>query len=154
MLPIAPDEWWIQEEVSYFLASNVYKLFKAILPDPAANKYYPKYFCSTSLPVRFKPNRVRWIYLSHVQSLNAPWWIDWGAGYVIRKFSRMKGTPHRIDLSKIDFEALRRSSTRKGSILKLKGLRVAISNKLSAMVRLNKSRVDYAQKFQELIKWI
>jgi len=58
-----------------------------------------------------------------------------------------------IDLSKIDFGALAKKfkeSSRKN--LELEGLKAAIRAQLDKLIRLNKSRVDYLEKFEELIE--
>jgi len=57
-------------------------------------------------------------------------------GLFIKEVLEDEGTPHRIDLSKIDFEALRKKFDKEGKHIETERLRVAISNKLSAMVRL------------------
>jgi type I restriction enzyme R subunit len=58
-----------------------------------------------------------------------------------------------IDLSKIDFEALRKRFT--GSKQKntdLEVLKAAIRAQIEKMVRFNKTRTDFQQKFEELIE--
>jgi type I restriction enzyme R subunit len=61
--------------------------------------------------------------------------------------------PGVIDLSKIDFAALAKKfkhSSKKN--LDLEVLKAAIRAQLDKLIRLNKSRVDYLQKFEELIE--
>jgi type I restriction enzyme R subunit len=58
-----------------------------------------------------------------------------------------------MDLSKIDFEALRnrfKESKHKNTDLEL--LKAAIRAQLEKMIRLNKTRADFAEKFEELIE--
>ncbi|RPI75776.1 MAG: DUF3387 domain-containing protein, partial [Desulfobacteraceae bacterium] len=72
-------------------------------------------------------------------------------GYVIREPSVSYGDDHLIDLSKIDFEKLAEKfkSGRKRTINeRLKG---AVAQKLIAMVRLNRARMDYLEQFQAMI---
>jgi type I restriction enzyme R subunit len=58
-----------------------------------------------------------------------------------------------MDLSKIDFEALRRrfkESKQKNTDLEV--LKAAIRAQLEKLIRLNKTRADFAEKFEELIE--
>ncbi len=56
-----------------------------------------------------------------------------------------------IDLSKIDFEALRKQFERTRDNADVERLKNILSFKLKEMVRLNSSRVDYQERFQKLI---
>ncbi|HEY1084713.1 MAG TPA: HsdR family type I site-specific deoxyribonuclease, partial [Prosthecobacter sp.] len=58
-----------------------------------------------------------------------------------------------LDLSKIDFEALRQRFTEsKHKNTDLEELKAAIRAKLDKLIRLNKTRADFAEKFEELIE--
>jgi len=58
-----------------------------------------------------------------------------------------------IDLSKINFEALRkRFENKKPSNTDVERLKAAVRAQLERMVRLNPTRADYLEKFQELIE--
>jgi type I restriction enzyme R subunit len=58
-----------------------------------------------------------------------------------------------IDLSKIDFEALRsRFKESKHKNTDLEVLKAAIRAQLEKLIRLNKTRADFAEKFEELIE--
>jgi type I restriction enzyme R subunit len=72
-------------------------------------------------------------------------------GYIIRELSSPFGDEHWIDLSNIDFEKLAEKfkTSRKRTINeKLKG---QVAQKLMAMVRLNRTRMDYMERFQAMI---
>jgi type I restriction enzyme R subunit len=72
-------------------------------------------------------------------------------GYVIRETNAPYGDKHWIDLSKIDFEKLAEKfkTGRKRTLNeKLKG---TVAQKLMAMVRLNRTRMDYLERFQAMI---
>ncbi len=57
-----------------------------------------------------------------------------------------------IDLSKIDFEALaKRFDKKKPTSSDLERLKAAVKAQLERMVRLNRTRADYLEKFQQLI---
>jgi type I restriction enzyme R subunit len=58
-----------------------------------------------------------------------------------------------FDLSKIDFEALRKKFHKnKPTNTDLERLKAAVRAQLERMVRLNRTRADYLEKFQELIE--
>src|SRR5204862_384847 len=72
-------------------------------------------------------------------------------GFVIRE-SAEGGAPI-IDISKIDFEALaKRFAKSKHKNLEIEQLKAAIRAQLEKLIRLNKTRTDYAEKFEELIE--
>jgi len=65
----------------------------------------------------------------------------------------LEGSSPPIDLSKINFEALAerfKQSTHKNT--DLEALKAAIAVKLEKLVRLNRTRADFAEKFEELIE--
>lgn len=73
-------------------------------------------------------------------------------GYIICKTSASDEDEHKIDLSGIDFEVLANKfkTGRKRTINeRLKG---TVAQKLMKMVRLNRTRMDYLEKFQAIIE--
>jgi type I restriction enzyme, R subunit len=68
-------------------------------------------------------------------------------GYVIRP----SATANYIDLSQIDFDALRAEFDKGRKATEAQKLRGAISLKLTRMVRLNHTRIDFLQEFQKMI---
>ena len=56
-----------------------------------------------------------------------------------------------VDLSRIDFDALRARLAASKKHIEAEKLRGIINSKLDQMVRLNRSRLDYREKFEELI---
>ena len=69
------------------------------------------------------------------------------AGLTIRE-----GGPPAIDLSKINFEALaERFKTSKHKNTEIEALKAAIRARLDRMVQLNRTHVDFAEKFEALI---
>ena len=133
------------------LAGNVRKLFKAILPDPDANKYYPKYSLFNVLADKIiaESGDVDISqFMSKVEKL-----LDesiGAEGYVIREPLAPYGE-HVTDLSKIDFEGLRKKFQRERKHIQAEKLRGVINSKLTQMVRLNKTRINFMEKFQQLI---
>ncbi|HLL78457.1 MAG TPA: type I restriction enzyme endonuclease domain-containing protein, partial [Ktedonobacteraceae bacterium] len=71
--------------------------------------------------------------------------------YVIRESSGSYDTSARLDLSQIDFDALSRHFARAHKHTEVEKLRGAVSSKLTRMVRLNKSRASFQERFQRMI---
>jgi type I restriction enzyme R subunit len=128
------------------LAGEVDRLFKAILPDTRAGE--------------FSPRRKMFVVLADkIRALVSPADISGVMGaiedlldesveakeYVIRE------TGVIWDLSKIDFEALKRQFERGRKCTEAEKLRGTINAKLRRMVRLNRSRMDYLEEFQRMI---
>ena len=58
---------------------------------------------------------------------------------------------HVLDMSKVDFDALKKIFDNSRKHIEIDRLRGKISAQLQAMLRRNKSRLDYAAKFEQLI---
>lgn len=133
-------------------SNYVNRLYKAILPDQQA-----KEFSREVRPLKVISDKIRQLTpsadISQVmesvsdlldRSVSAE-------GYVIPERTFVAGDEPLIDLSDIDFEALAEKfkAGRKRTINeKLKG---SLSQKLLGMVRLNRTRIDYMEKFQAMI---
>ena len=68
-------------------------------------------------------------------------------GYVIKP----SATANYIDLSQIDFDALRAKFDKGRKATEAQKLRGTIAQKLVRMVRLNHTRIDFLQEFQKMI---
>lgn len=133
------------------LAGNVRKLFKAILPDPDANKYYPKYSLFNVIADKIIAESGD-VDISQVMS-KVEKLLDesiGAEGYIISEPLATYGE-HVTDLSKIDFETLRKKFDKERKHIQAEKLRGAINSKLTQMVRLNKTRINFMEKFQQLI---
>ncbi len=134
------------------LANTVYRLYKAVLPDPAAHE-----FAFLVTPIQVIADKIRSLIppaditevMQQVEAL-----LDESIateGYVIREPIPAYGDGHLIDLSNIDFEKLAEKfkTGRKRTVNeKLKG---QVEQKLMTMVRLNRTRIDYMERFQSMI---
>jgi type I restriction enzyme R subunit len=69
-------------------------------------------------------------------------------GYVIRPSATAQ---NYIDLSKIDFEALREKFEKGRKPIEVQKLRGQIAQKLVQMVRLNRTRMNFLEEFQKMI---
>ena len=130
------------------LANTVQRLYKAVLPDPAARE-----FAAEVIPIQVIAYKIRSLIppadisqvMQQVEEL-----LDRSIsteGYII---DPDKDDP-LIDLSKIDFEKLAEKFKpgRKRTLNeKLKG---SVARKLTDMVRLNRTRMDYLERFQAMI---
>jgi len=135
----------------FILASNVNRLFKAILPDPEAGK-----FSEQSRLVKVISDKIRSLspevdisaVLGKVKNL-----LDDSIeieDYKIKYPAELYGV-HRIDLSQIDFKALKKKFIEGKKHIEAEKLKNLIKKKLTKMVNLNHSRLNFLQRFQELI---
>ena len=134
------------------LVNAVQRLYKAVLPDSTAGE-----FAAEISPIQVIADKIRSLIppadislvMQQVEGL-----LDRSIateGYVIREAVAPYGSEHWIDLSNIDFEKLAEKfkAGRKRTVNeKLKG---TVAQKLMAMVRLNRTRMDYLERFQEMI---
>jgi len=131
------------------LAGDVNKLYRAILPDRQANEFSP--ICRLLGVVAEKirsltPQADISDVMEEVEEL-----LDESVaaeGYVI---SDRGGKYKTADLSKIDFEALKQKFEKSRKRIEAERLRGLINNQLAKMVRWNKSRMDYLERFQQMI---
>ncbi len=124
-------------------------LYRAVKPDPAAIEFSVRVagIATLAAAIRAKlspnPPDIATILKQIGELLD-----DSITGLQIRE-----GGPPAIDLSKINFEALAerfKQSTHKNT--DLEALKAAIAAKLEKLVRLNRTRADFAEKFEALIE--
>lgn len=134
------------------LSSQVSKLFKAILPDPQANRFYEKCTLFTVIADKIKSvsgevditdvtGKVEHLLDESIEA----------EGYIIREPHEPHGD-HIIDLSQIDFDVLRKKFLEGRKNTQIARIKAAIESKLDSMVRFNRSRIDFLEKFQQLIE--
>ncbi|MCG7853524.1 MAG: DUF3387 domain-containing protein, partial [Methanosarcinaceae archaeon] len=134
------------------MANTVYRLYKAVLPDPATHE-----FATQVTPIQVISEKIRSLtppadisqVMQHVEEL-----LDLSIateGYTIPRLGAHYGDEHLVDLSKIDFEKLAekfKAGHKRTENEKLKG---TVAQKLMTMVRLNRTRMDYLERFQAMI---
>jgi type I restriction enzyme R subunit len=131
------------------LTGNVVRLYKAILPDPAAMEFAPVKACLAMLAEKirsFLPEANIDDLMDKVDQL-----LDESiatVGYVIHATEETD----RIDLSQIDFEALKAHFDKGRKRTEAEKLKAAVSDKLADMVLRNKTRADLVEKFKKLIE--
>ena len=131
------------------LVGSVTRLYKAILPDHKANEFAPTKTCLAVLADKirlFTEEANIDDLMTKVGSL-----LDESVstvGYVIH--STEKVVP--IDLSSIDFEALKAHFSKGHKRIEAEKLKGAVAKKLTAMVQVNKTRADLLEKFKKMIE--
>ncbi len=134
------------------LAVNVAKIYRAILPDPAANGFGPSQKLITVIAVKIRsltPKADISDIMGEVEDL-----LDQSIateGYIIQDPSEQSDVSKYLDLSQVNFEALKEAFEKGHKRIETEKLRASIENKLAQLIRLNKSRMDYLEKFQEMI---
>lgn len=127
------------------LTSRVKLLFQAILPDPRASQFSPTcalfFMLAEMIRSLAEPVDISGVVGKIEEVLD----VSIGPSYTI------KDGPKMLDLSKIDFEAIRNHFKTGYKRAEIEKLKAAITAKLHAMVSLNRMRVDFLEKFQKLI---
>ncbi len=133
-------------------ANKVQRLYKAVLPDPHARE-----FSGLIAPIVVIAEKIRSLTpvadISHVmgQIENLLDRSIAAEGYIIRDKDAEYGEGKLVDLSGFDFERLAEEfkiGRKRTLVERLKG---TISQKVMAMVRLNRTRIDYLERFQKMI---
>lgn len=134
-----------------FLAHErlVSTLYRAVKPDPSALEFAGRAACLATLAeairARISPNPPD---ISQVMGLIGGLLDESITGHEIRESG-----PPPLDLSKINFEALaKRFQASKHKNTDLEMLKAAIRAQLEKMIRLNRTRADFASKFEALIE--
>jgi len=135
------------------LANTVNRLYRAVLPDPSAHEYSrevaPIKVIADKIRALIPPADISQVMQEMEELLDRSVSAE---GYVIREPTEPYGSDHRIDLTNIDFEKLAEKfkKGRKRTINeRLKG---QIASKIMKLVRLNRTRMDYLEKFQAMIE--
>jgi len=124
-------------------------LYRAVKPDPSALEFASRVACLTTLAEAIRamlnPNRSD---ISQVMGQINGLLDESITGHEIRESG-----PPALDLSKINFEALaQRFKESKHKNTDLEVLKAAIRAQLEKMIRLNRTRADFAEKFEALIE--
>jgi type I restriction enzyme, R subunit len=135
------------------LASRVSRLFKAILPDAAANELAPLSvlvsYLAAKIHAETDPPDIGAVMSDVEALLNDSIATE---GYRIAPGIGPASHPEAlVNLSEIDFAALQARFAQGHKRTEAEKLKRLISGKLAAMVAVNASRMDLAEKFQALI---
>ena len=153
-IQVAADRLMAPEAIKRdFLALEalVSSLYRAVKPDPVAVEFVQRCGCLAAIAQCIRtvtePPDISHI-MQGIQSL-----LD--ESIAAEPFTIQQRTANygQIDLSKINFEALRkRFENKKPSNTDVERLKAAVRAQLERMVKLNPTRADYLTKFQELIE--
>jgi type I restriction enzyme R subunit len=130
-------------------AGSVETLFKSLLPDAAANEFGPirKVFAMIAGKIRadIPPVDISAVMSDVEALLNRS--IAAG-GYVMPPVAN---EANYIDLSLVDFEALKAQFDKGRKTTEAQKLRAQITQKLARMVKLNPTRMDFLEEFQKIV---
>ncbi|HEX7371140.1 MAG TPA: type I restriction endonuclease subunit R [Rhodanobacteraceae bacterium] len=132
------------------LADRVARLFKAILPDRAADELAPQAvlvaYVAKTIRSKIEQPDISAV-LSDVEALlNDSIATD---GYAMPAIGKPEAL---VNLSEIDFDALKQRFSEGRKFTEAEKLKRLIEGKLAQMVRQNHSRVDLAEKYERLIE--
>lgn len=128
------------------LAGRVALIYRAILPDSSASQFAPHCALYTTLADMIRALLPPVDISGVMQQIEGVLDKSIGAsGYAIKEEAKP------LDLSQIDFEALRQFFKTSRKRAEIEKLRAMITAKLQSMIAQNRTRLDFLEKFQELI---
>ena len=131
------------------LSRDVNRLYKAILPDPAAGEFSAKrtllFILAEKIRSLAPPTDISEVQQEIEDVLDSSIASD---GYIIR----WQKQDERIDLSKIDFKGLKKHFEKSKKKKATESLKNEIKKKLEGMMQRNKTRADFYEKFMEMIE--
>jgi len=135
------------------LTRDILRLYKAILPDAAANEFGRVTTLYAVLATMLQTDTAEVDISAVLEAIDTL--LDRSIapeGYVIAEGHAPNETTGRlIDLNKIDFKALQTRFAQGHKRTEAEKLKGALNSKLKQMVRLNKSRTGYLDLFQKMI---
>ncbi len=131
------------------LASDVVQLYQAVLPDRAASEFAATYHLVRALADKIRTFEDKPEIGSAAKKVEDL--LDQSITPVTYAISRTTPEKALLDLSQVDFDALKKQFDASRKQTEVEQLRGVINRKLSKMVRLNRTRMDYYEKFQQMI---
>jgi type I restriction enzyme R subunit len=131
------------------LSGQVSRLYKAILPDPKANEFAPVKTCLAVLAEKIR---------TFVDEVSIEGLMDKVGDLLDDSISTLGYVIHAteetsvIDLSNIDFDALKEHFAKGKKRTEAEKLKSAVKKKLNVMVQANKTRIELVDKFKKLIE--
>ena len=130
------------------LAALVWRLYKAVLPDPKAREMQADcnliHFLAEKIRSLTPPADISGV-MRQVENLLDRSIDSW-------QFESHETEASFIDLSKMDFEGLRKLFEKGRKHIEAERLKSALARKIERMVRLNRTRVDFLELFQKMIE--
>jgi len=139
-----------QHKMTYqHLSSSAIRIWKAILPDSQASVFTPRCVVLKVLKEKIRaltpPADISEVMQSIDDLLDASIATD---GYMID----IQPEENLVDLAQIDFDALKERFSNGRQRTELEKLRAFIARKLGTLVKLNRSRLDFHERFEQMIK--
>ncbi|MBI3740726.1 MAG: type I restriction endonuclease subunit R [Chloroflexi bacterium] len=136
------------------LASRVIQFYQAVLPDRAVSEFAAVYYLTRALADKVRSLEEKPDISSVAKTIEEL--LDQSIAplkYEIRgeKTQGAAREKELLDLSKIDFETLKKQFDASQKRAEIEQLRGVINRKLTKMIRLNRTRMDYYEKFQQMI---
>lgn len=132
-------------------AGTVERLFQAILPDVSAGQFSLERKALQVLAERVRNNNSQDITDLSAVMAEVNRVLDTSIKVKEQYVIKNAVGSHVLDMSKVDFDALKKLFDKSRKHIEVDRLRGKINAQLQAMLRRNKSRVDYAAKFEGLI---
>lgn len=130
------------------LANQVLRLYKAILPDPVANEFSQTRFLIQLLAESMGAQKLEVDIAQIMQRLGEILDNSVAAeSYIIDEVV----ASNLINLSQLDFDSLKERFSKSRKYIELEKLRNTLEKKVIDMAHLNHSRLDYLEKFQQMI---
>ena len=137
-----------QTKLTYFaLAGNMLRLYKAILPDYSANEFIETINLFRKLNQEIR-SELPDVDISDVKS-EVEALLDQSIS--VGQYYIPDNQGQYIDLSKIDFEALKAEFKKGYSNTQTEKLKGSIAQKLQRMIAMNRTRMDYHDKYRRMI---
>jgi len=131
-------------------AGYVDRLFKSLLPDTAANEFGPicKVFRVIADKIRSEipPVDIAEV-MAEIEAL-----LDQSIGAEGYAMPPVVDPDRYVDLSQIDFEALRDQFEGSRKAVEVQKLRAKLTFKLARMIQVNRTRIDFMEQFQKMIE--
>lgn len=128
------------------LAGRTMVVYRAILPDTAASQFAPHCALFATLADMIRVLQPPVDISGVMQQIEGVLDKSIGtSGYTIKEDTKA------LDLSRIDFDALRKFFKKAHKRAEIERLRAAITAKLQVMLARNRTRIDFLEKFQALI---
>jgi type I restriction enzyme R subunit len=132
------------------MAFSVQALYRAMLPDPKATEFVERVLLIGVMAEKIRsltpPTDISQVMNAVEQVLDGSIAAE---AYVIHHQSDY--AKNIIDLSKIDFDALKAKFEKARKHIEIERLKGAINARILMMVRLNKNRMNYMEQFQKMI---
>jgi len=128
-------------------AGKVERFFQAILPDVTAGQFSMERKAIQVLAERVRNNNSKDI--PNISAVMAE--VNRVLDESIKVIIKSAAGSHMLDTSKVDFEALKKLFDKRRKHIEVDRLHGKINAQLQVMLNRNKSRVDYAARFEQLI---